>query len=125
MDGQPPCGTAPGWSAAFRDPAVVRALEAVHAAPARAWTVAALASEAGLSRAAFARRFRAATGQSPVGYLTRWRMTLAGRLLKDAGSSTASVAASVGYSSEFAFAKAFKRDYGIGPGAYRRRVLTV
>jgi AraC-like DNA-binding protein len=123
MDAKPGNPEAPGWSAAFSDPAVALALEAIHAAPARAWTVSVLADEVCLSRATLARRFRTATGESPVSYLTQWRMTLAGRLLRDTSVSTASVAASVGYSSEFAFAKAFKRAYGIGPGAYRRRVL--
>ncbi|NUS16562.1 MAG: helix-turn-helix transcriptional regulator, partial [Streptomyces sp.] len=84
------------------------------------WTVERLAREAGLSRAAFARRFAALTGRPPLAYLTWWRMTLAARLLAESALPLASVAERVGYTSEFAFAHAFKRWCGLAPGRYRR-----
>jgi transcriptional regulator GlxA family with amidase domain len=93
----------------------------MHEEPERDWTVNALAHEVALSRSAFARRFARAVGAPPAAYLARWRMTIAGRLLRDSDLKLAAVASSVGYTSEFAFARAFKRDYGIAPGAYRRR----
>jgi AraC-like DNA-binding protein len=110
----------PAWYAALDDPAVGAALRALHAAPERPWTVAALAAEAGLSRAAFARRFTDLTGQPPLGYLTRWRMTLAQEALRRPGATLAGVAREVGYGSEYAFASAFKRELGVAPGRWRR-----
>ena len=74
-----------------------------------------------MSRAAFARRFSAMTGRPPLAYLTWWRMVLAGRLLRSSDASLDAVAGQVGYTSEFAFAKAFKRHFGVAPGRYRRR----
>ena len=79
-----------------------------------------LAAEAGLSRAPFARRFTALIGQPPLSYLTWWRMTTAARLLRDADAPLSAIALRVGYTSEFAFANAFKRHHGIAPGTYRR-----
>lgn len=110
----------PGWGAALRDPVVNRALEAIHAEPARPWTVATLAERGGLSRAPFARRFTELTGRSPGRYLTWWRMTTAARLLRESDVPLAVVAEKVGYRSEFAFATAFKRQYDLSPGRYRR-----
>ena len=75
---------------------------------------------AGLSRAAFARRFHALVGVPPLAYLTHWRMSTAARLLRESDLSLATVAARIGYGSEFAFAKAFKRAHGHAPGGYRR-----
>ena len=115
-----PSADARGWAAAVTDPAIAPALRAIHADPGRAWTVDALARESGLSRAAFARRFTAIVGEPPLGYLTSWRMTTAGRLLRETDAPLATVAERTGYSSEYAFAKAFKREYGIAPGNYRR-----
>ncbi|MFB6892428.1 AraC family transcriptional regulator [Kitasatospora sp. NPDC056327] len=109
-----------GWAAALGDPATAAALHAVHHDPAAPWTVAELAAEAGLSRAAFARRFSSLVGQPPLGYLTWWRMTTAARLLRTTEAPLRSIAAQVGYTSEFAFANAFKRTHGVAPGAYRR-----
>jgi len=109
-----------GWVAALGDPAINAALHAVHRNPARAWTVAALGAEAGLSRAAFARRFTALIGRPPLAYLTWWRMTTAAQMLRATDAPLATVAARTGYTSEFAFAKAFKREYGAAPGGYRR-----
>ncbi|MER7953218.1 AraC family transcriptional regulator [Streptomyces sp. NPDC096030] len=109
-----------GWSAALRDPAVTAALRAVHAEPARPWTVEELGAEGGLSRAAFARRFTMLVGRPPLAYLTWWRMTTAGRLLRADDTPIRTVARRTGYASEFAFAKAFKREYGVAPGRYRK-----
>jgi AraC-like DNA-binding protein len=120
FDEQSAHGAATGWAAALRDPAVAAGLRAIHGDPARPWTVAELASQAGLSRAAFARRFAALVGQPPQTYLTWWRMTLAARLLRDGDAPLATVARKVGYTSEFAFAHAFKREYGSAPGGFRR-----
>ncbi|MFD9740681.1 AraC family transcriptional regulator [Umezawaea sp. NPDC059074] len=111
-----------GWAEAMSDPVVARALTAVHDDPATAWTVESLARHSGLSRAPFARRFTALVGEPPLTYLTRWRMTLAARRLRDTDDPLGVVAARAGYGSEYAFAKAFKRDFGIAPGRYRRRV---
>ncbi|MER7450159.1 AraC family transcriptional regulator [Nocardia beijingensis] len=109
-----------GWAGAFADPAVAAVLRAVHEEPARAWTVTDLGDIAGVSRATLARRFLATVGEPPLAYVTRWRMLTAARLLRDTDSSLAAVARRVGYTSEFAFAKAFKREYGLAPGGYRR-----
>jgi AraC-like DNA-binding protein len=111
---------APGWAGALRDPSIAPALAAIHADPANGWTVESLASRAGLSRAAFARKFHIMVGEPPLTYLTRWRMTTAARLLRESDAPLAAIAARTGYRSEFAFAKAFKREYGQAPGGYRR-----
>jgi AraC-like DNA-binding protein len=111
-----------GWATALTDPAVAPALEAIHAEPGRAWTVEALGERGGLSRSAFARRFTALVGTPPLAYLTWWRMTAAGRLLLADDAPLSAVAGRVGYVSEFAFSKAFKREYGVAPGRYRRAV---
>ncbi|WP_406235770.1 AraC family transcriptional regulator [Nocardia sp. NBC_01009] len=112
--------SASGWAGAFADPAVAAALRAVHEEPARAWTVPDLSGIAGVSRATLARRFTATVGEPPLAYVTRWRMLTAARLLRDTDSSLSTIARKVGYTSEFAFAKAFKREYGQAPGHYRR-----
>ena len=109
-----------GWSAALRDPAVASALRAVHGDPAHPWTVGELAGVAGLSRAAFARRFTALVGRPPLTYLTWWRMTIAARLLRTTDLPHAAIARKIGYASEHAFANAFKREFTMPPGAYRR-----
>jgi AraC-like DNA-binding protein len=110
-----------GWAAALQDPAVSAALHAMHGDPARPWTVEELAGRGGLSRAAFARRFTATVGRPPLVYLTWLRMTRAARLLRESDTPLRVLAAQCGYSSEFAFAKAFKRQYEVAPGRYRRR----
>ncbi|WP_214108027.1 AraC family transcriptional regulator [Acrocarpospora catenulata] len=112
---------ATGWAAALNDPATATALQAMHNDPARPWTVAALAAEARLSRAPFARRFAALVGRPPLTYLTWWRMTTAARLLRQTDAPLSTIAGQVGYTSEFAFANAFKRRYGTAPGRYRRQ----
>lgn len=102
------------------DPAVSVALAAMHADPGRAWTVAELAAESRLSRAAFARRFSAVAGRPPLAYLTWWRMTVAARRLRDSTDTVAVIAREAGYASEFAFATAFRRHHGLPPGQFRR-----
>ncbi|NNH73499.1 AraC family transcriptional regulator [Nocardia uniformis] len=109
-----------GWAGAFTDPAVAAALRAIHGEPAHPWTVPALSAVAGVSRATLARRFTTTVGEPPLSYLTRWRMLTAARLLRETDTPLAAVARKVGYQSEFAFAKAFKREYGLAPGQYRR-----
>jgi AraC-like DNA-binding protein len=113
-------GHAAGWAAALNDDAVSAALRAIHDTPAHPWTVQSLATRAGLSRAAFSRRFTMLVGQPPLTYLTWWRLTMAARLVRESDAPLGGVAARVGYTSEFAFANAFKRLYGIAPGRYRR-----
>ncbi|MEU9351488.1 AraC family transcriptional regulator [Streptomyces griseoloalbus] len=114
--------TTGGWASALADPAVGSALQHMHAEPATAWTVELLSRRAGMSRAAFSRRFTELVGRPPMTYLTWWRMTTAGRMLRGDGDAPLQVVAErVGYSSEFAFNRAFKREFGVSPGAYRRR----
>lgn len=109
-----------GWAAALTDPGTAAALAAIHGDPARPWTLDALAREASMSRASFARRFHHLVGRPPMTYLTWWRMILAARSLLASDAPQAVIAREVGYSSEFAFAAAFKRCHGTAPGAYRR-----
>lgn len=115
-----------GWLAALKDKGVARALDALHAEPARDWSADALAKQAGMSRSAFFPRFRELVGEPPASYLVRWRMHLAARALsEDPGPSLGELADRVGYQSEAAFAKAFKRCVGQSPGEYRRRARTL
>jgi AraC-like DNA-binding protein len=111
-----------GWARASRDPELNVALRLIHDSPAHAWTVAELATRCNLSRAAFARRFNELTGQPPLAYLTWWRMTLAGRLLRSGDEPLSAIAARVGYGNEYAFSKAFRRELGIAPSRYRAGV---
>jgi AraC-like DNA-binding protein len=109
-----------GWLGALRDPAVARALELLHESPAAPWSVEQLARRAGVSRSVLADRFRLHLGQPPMHYLACWRLQLAARLLRDdVESSVAQVAERVGYESEPAFNRAFKRHAGITPAAWR------
>jgi AraC-like DNA-binding protein len=108
-----------GWLAAARDPAVGRAIAAIHAQPAQAWTLADLSKQAGMSRTVFADRFVRLMGQTPLGYLARWRMQLAARSLEITDDTVLQVALSVGYASEAAFARAFKREFALPPARYR------
>lgn len=119
LAGQPGHETPAGWAAALRDTPVAAALQAIHGDPARHWTVAELGSAAGLSRAALTRRFTALVGQPPLAYLTWWRMTLAARHLREADEPLNVIARKAGYTSEYAFAHAFKRHHGLAPGHYR------
>jgi transcriptional regulator GlxA family with amidase domain len=102
------------------DAYVERALAAMRTDPARRWTVASLARVAGLSRAPFARRFRRATGTSPLRWLAGHRLGLARTRLVETDLALAAIAGEIGYSSDFAFAKAFKRLFGVAPGIFRR-----
>jgi AraC-like DNA-binding protein len=111
-----------GWLGAVRDPQVGRALARMHAEPRRDWTVESLATEVAMSRAAFARRFRELVGEPPLEYLTRWRMDVASRLLRETDAPLARIAERVGYASEFAFNRTFHRVRGLPPGRYREQV---
>jgi AraC-like DNA-binding protein len=109
-----------GWLRAIRDPQMSFALRAMHEGIEKRWTVAALASSAGMSRSGFAARFKQVLGESPLEYLTRWRMYKATQLLREGDMKVAKVASLVGYESDGAFNKTFKRTIGVAPGAYRR-----
>lgn len=109
-----------GLLAALSDARLRRALAAMHREPARSWTLETLAQVAGMSRASFAQRFAEMVGTTPIDYLTRWRMTQAELMLRNPQVSVASAAERVGYETEAAFRKAFKRVHGVGPGAIRR-----
>jgi AraC-like DNA-binding protein len=108
-----------GWFRAQSDPVVGRALRMLHNHPAHPWTVAALASRTGVSRAALARRFTELVGEPPMAYLTSWRLALAADLLREPDATLAAVARRVGYSSAFALSAAFKRVHGVSPQQYR------
>lgn len=110
-----PGAAAPAWYLAYADPVVGRALRMLHDDPARQWTVASLAAEVGMSRAALARRFTALVGEPPMAYLTGWRLALAADLLREPGATVGAVARRVGYGSSFALSAAFKRRYGVSP----------
>jgi len=109
-----------GWLAGLRDRHVGRALTLIHEDPARAWTIDALADEIALSRSAFYERFVRLIGQPPMQYLTQWRMQAAANLLRHSHAPVASIALDVGYESEAAFARAFKRLVGTPPASWRR-----
>ncbi|MEJ3653122.1 AraC family transcriptional regulator [Actinomycetes bacterium KLBMP 9759] len=108
-----------GWPAALRTPGIAAALEAIHAEPAHPWTVEEMGQQAAMSRAVFARRFTTLVGEPPLTYLTRWRLQRAAHLLRSTDLPLHAVSDRVGYTSQFAFAKSFKRAYGTAPGKYR------
>jgi AraC-like DNA-binding protein len=109
-----------GWLGALRDPQIGRALSLIHGDPARAWTVAALADELPMSRSAFAARFTELVGEPVMRYVTRWRMRVAINTLQEEGATVAELADRLGYRSEAAFARAFKRVTGVAPGSIKR-----
>ena len=109
-----------GWFAALSDPQVGRALALLHADPGRKWMVDELGRAAGLSRSALAERFALLLGEPPMQYLTRWRLALAARELREGRDSIARIAERVGYESEAAFNRAFKREFTIPPATWRR-----
>ena len=109
-----------GWLCGLRDPYVAVALSLIHSDPARPWTLASLAAATGLSRAAFAARFTERVGQPAMRYLLAVRMQRARSMLRDQQATVAAIATRVGYSSDGAFAAAFKREVGTAPGAYRQ-----
>lgn len=110
-----------GWLAGLRDPFVGKALSLMHGAPAQDWTIEDLAKQVGVSRSVLAERFTELVGIPPMHYLAKWRMQIASGLLNGGGANIATVAARVGYSSEAAFSRAFKKVVGVPPSARRRR----
>jgi AraC-like DNA-binding protein len=118
MDQLPPSGET-GWLAGLRDPMVGRALTLLHARPAHAWTLEELSAETGASRSALAERFAQLVGCAPIQYLTQWRMQIAAKRLAEPGVKVATVAFEVGYASEAAFSRAFKKVVGRSPGQWR------
>ena len=113
----PPTQT--GWLAGVRDPDVGKALALLHKQPSHPWTIASLANEVGLSRSVLAERFRHYLSDTPMGYLTRWRLQLAAQVLTATSKSVAEVASEVGYESEPSFNRAFKREFGVPPARFR------
>ncbi|MDA0160961.1 AraC family transcriptional regulator [Solirubrobacter ginsenosidimutans] len=119
LDGAPEPAPHPSWLGVLRDPIVGTAVTRLHAEPARAWTNVALASEVAVSPATLLRRFGTVLGETPGAYLTRWRMDLAARRLRDTDDSLEGIAQSVGYTSVYAFSRAFSRARALPPGRYR------
>jgi AraC-like DNA-binding protein len=114
-------GGSDGWLGALQDPRIGRAIALIHRDPSRPWTVASLAAEAAMSRSAFAGRFTDLVGEPVMHYATRWRMQTASRWLKEEDVTIAEAASRLGYESEAAFSRAFKRFVGVSPGAARSR----
>ena len=110
-----------GWLAGLRDPAIGRALALLHERPAEAWTLERLAREAGVSRSVLAERFALLVGQPPMQYLTHWRVQVAARMLSDSAAKVSAVGLEVGYASESAFSRSFKKIAGVSPAAWRKR----
>lgn len=115
---------APTWWRAGYDPLIGPALRLMYHNPEQPWTVANLAAAVGSSRAAFARRFHAQVGETPIAFLTAWRLAVAADLLRTDGSTIAAIARRVGYGTPFALSSAFKRVYGISPNAHRARATS-
>ena len=111
-----------GWLAGLRDPHIGRALALLHARPTDDWTSEALAVEVGMSRSVFAERFSSLVGQPPMQYLGLWRMHLAAQQLREGRGSVAQIGYAVGYDSEAAFSRAFKRQFGASPGTWRKQL---
>jgi AraC-like DNA-binding protein len=109
-----------GWLAGVGDRVVGAALNALHQHPARAWTLEELARTAGTSRSVLAERFQQLVGSSPIQYLTQWRMVLASNLLCRSNAPLARIAEEVGYQTDTAFSRAFRREFGAPPAAWRR-----
>ena len=114
---------AAGWYGALRSRGVGRALAALHAEPGRTWTLDSLAAAAGQSRSTLARQFREQVGETPLAYLTRWRLSLAAERLRREGVAVETAAEVAGFSSAPAFSRAFKRQFGLAPSTYRRTAL--
>jgi AraC-like DNA-binding protein len=109
-----------GWLAGVGDAVVGAALNALHKSPAQAWTLEELARTAGTSRSVLAERFQLLVGSSPIQYLTQWRMLLASNLLCRSNAPLARIAEEVGYQTDTAFSRAFRREFGAPPAAWRR-----
>lgn len=114
------CAFAPGWVTARSDRRVAKAIRAVHADLARSWTVVEMAREAGVSRSSFAAAFTSVVGESPLEYLTSWRLYRARVLLSSSDKTLSEIATDVGYESDTALSRAFKRKVGVPPGTFRR-----
>jgi AraC-like DNA-binding protein len=114
-----------GWLGALQDRHIGRAILLMQREPARAWTVATLATAVAMSRSAFSARFKQLVGDTPMTYLARWRMHVALTWLKEEAATVGSVASRLGYDSEAAFSRAFKRCIGLSPGSVRREARTV
>ena len=114
-----------GWLGALRDPQIGSAIALIHREPARAWTLASLADEVAMSRSAFAARFSQLVGEPAMAYLARWRMHLALDTLTEQRATVAELANQLGYRSEAAFARAFKRIIGAPPGAIRNHKTSI
>lgn len=112
-----------GWLAGLRDRLVGKALALMHECPEHAWTLETLARAAGTSRSVLAERFSHFVGQSPMSYLTHWRMALAANLLRSSSMGLNQVAEEVGYNTDTAFSRAFRREFGMPPATWRRRQL--
>lgn len=112
-----------GWLAALRDPAIGRALALLHTKPAHPWTAEDLAREVALSRSSFAERFTQLVGRPPMNYLGNWRMQVAANKLRENRQTIAQIAYEVGYESEAAFTRAFRREFGAPPAAWRKNAL--
>jgi transcriptional regulator GlxA family with amidase domain len=108
-----------GWLAGARDPIVGKSLGLLHGRVAHPWTIADLADEVGISRSALVERFTRYLSEPPMTYLTRWRLQLAAQSLKKTSRGLADIATAIGYESEAAFSRAFKREFGQPPGRYR------
>ena len=115
--------TETGWLAGMRDPAVARTLALIHGDPAKPWSVDELARQAGASRSVLADRFSRLVGETPLAYLANLRMRTAARMLEDTGKTVIEIAGDVGYESEAAFNRAFKRQFGEPPARFRRNLL--
>ncbi len=113
-----------GWLGALQDKEIGRAILLIQRNPAQAWTVASLANEVAMSRSAFAARFKELVGESPMQYIARWKMNLALTWLKEEDITLSKLADRLGYQSEAAFSRAFKRFIGVSPGAVRRNAHT-
>ena len=110
-----------GWLVGLRDPQIGRALALLHERPTEEWTAESLAHEVSMSRSAFAERFSSMVGQPPMQYLTLWRMHIAAQQLREGRGSVAQIWFAIGYDSEAAFSRAFKRQFGTSPGTWRKQ----
>jgi AraC-like DNA-binding protein len=117
-----PDSTPPSWLTGLRDAVVAQALGLLHAQPERPWTVDELAAAVHVSRSTLVRRFSDFVGEPPAAYLTRWRMEVAARLLRESEQPVGRICRLVGYTSEFAFSRAFSKHRGEPPGRYRKRI---
>lgn len=114
-----------GWLAGVRDPEVGQALALLHRKPAHPWTVASLGQEVGISRSVLADRFRRFLSETPMAYLSRWRLQLGAQLLQSTNNSVAQIACEVGYESESSFNRAFKREFRVPPARFRSQLKSI